>query len=318
MRRLLIIAIFLSLAVFGQGGAESQPPAPGPFKETHPPQEKAQSHQTVRQDDKRGTEEFPLFIKTIETESQKTEKDRDIKQHEKETATNWRLMLITGGLLLVAVFQLGFFYWQLNLMRESMQLSKTAANAALSAANAAEKQSQAVILAERAYVRISSCSPGIIFFEESPLACKLQIKNYGETPAHITDIVIQMRLLDRGQLLPEVPDYSRAKIYVYSASFLVRGESIFYNFFDKSITPKEIIKAIKDGEKVLCLYGFVDYTDVFGTRHRGSFGQNYYPANDSRENYTNDEIFKTRNNLTFLMQAGYNFDRPRKDGEGRS
>jgi hypothetical protein len=68
---------------------------------------------------------------------------------------------------------------------------------------------------------------------------------------------------------------------------------------------------------ILNLYGYVDYIDAFGNRHRGGFGQNYYLPYDSRKNYESDEAFTARSNLTFLMQDGYNYDRQRKDNEGR-
>lgn len=168
----------------------------------------------------------------------------------------------------------------------------------------------------RAYVRINSCSPGIIFYEQPRLACKLEIKNYGETPAHIIDIVIQTKISEVGQLLPAPPDFEGAKRYPCSNAFLVRGESIFYQFFDETI-PAEKIADIKDRKIILNLYGYVDYIDAFGNGHRGGFGQNYYQPHDNRENYPSDEAFKARNNLTFLMQSGYNYDCRRKDVEGR-
>lgn len=308
MRRFLIIAIFLSLTILGQGLAESQPPAPGPLKLSSPPQKPAKINQPERQDDKRGTEDFPLFIKKIETESQKTEKDRDTRQREKEAAVNRRLMLITGGLLLVAVFQLGFFAWQLSLMSDSMKLSKTAAEAALDAANAAEKQAGANMLATRAYVRVNSASPGVIFSEGKPIQCTFTVKNYGETPAHITDIVIKAEITPIGQLLPYPADYCGITRYPCSDAFLVRNDSLSYGFATENLLSADDLTDIENMKKTISLYGYVDYIDAFGKRHRGHYGQNYWKPNDNKG--------EGMSNLTFLMQRGYNYDRERTTDEG--
>ena len=145
----------------------------------------------------------------------------------------------------------------------------------------------------------------------SGFSCDLKITNHGETPAQITDIVIHYKILDGLQLLPDVPDYGSAKKYRFSHAFLVRGESISYNF-SEYISDDTIID-LQVGNKILSIYGYVDYIDAFNRSHRGGFGQNYYYFNDNRNHYTDDVAYIHRNNLTFLMQADYNFDRPRTD-----
>ena len=314
MRRLMILTLFFGLLFSSSFGyAESPKLTP---QQTNNHWEK-KGNQVTNHSDK-----IPVLNQTVDTDNSPHNCDHcadkipktTFWQKTSEDPISCYTFWLTLFTLVLAGSTIGLW---LSTRATGNDIEK-AATAAKRNAAAALQAAIANKLATRAYIRISSCSPGVIFSASSPLACKLEIKNYGETPAHITNIVIQMKIRDRDQQLPDIPDYSSAKIYVHSASFLVRGENIFYNFIDKTITPKEIIGDFKDGRKVLCLYGFVDYTDVFGDNHRGGFGQNYYPANDERENYPNDDVFKARNNLTFLMQTGYNYDRSRKDGEGRS
>ncbi len=53
------------------------------------------------------------------------------------------------------------------------------------------------------------------------------------------------------------------------------------------------------------LIGYVDYLDKFGGRHRGGYARKFAP-----------ELDGTDNNLIFVDQTGYNYDRSRKKGEG--
>ena len=54
-------------------------------------------------------------------------------------------------------------------------------------------------------------------------------------------------------------------------------------------------------------HGYVDYIDQFGQRHRGGYARVYDPRLDTEP---------SRNNLLFITQKGYNYDRLRKRGEG--
>ncbi len=73
---------------------------------------------------------------------------------------------------------------------------------------------------------------------------------------------------------------------------------------------------MKDYSSDLFIVGFVDYRDKFGTRHRGGYARKYAIAKDDRCSYDSDEAFLKRNNLIIVTESGYNYDRPRRRGEG--
>ncbi len=60
---------------------------------------------------------------------------------------------------------------------------------------------------------------------------------------------------------------------------------------------------IRDGTRQLHVVGYVDYIDQFGVRHHGGYARKY-----DRE---------PENNLVFVPERGYNYDRMRVRGEGR-
>lgn len=291
MHRLLIIAILLSLAILGQI-AESQQPAQKSIPPVATHSKNIDKENTKTEHPQKDTINFPSPVNLnisgrldIGTDANKQHKDTELsKWADPLNISTLLLSLVTLGLVILALRQL-----------------------------------RATHKTTRAYVRISSCSPGIVFFDRTfpppAIACKLDVKNYGETPAHITDIVIQAYISEPNQLLPYPPDFTTARRYKCSDAFLVRDQSLFYQFYDEPILNKATIADIKGEKVILNLYGYVDYIDAFGKRHRGSFGQNYYAAYDDSKEYTDDE-FSKRNNLTFLMQRGYNDDRERKKDEG--
>lgn len=320
------MAIFLSLAFLGHAGAESQPPI---LKVDKPESSSANNASHAIQ---QNTRNEPLFVEIVPSQQSEPNTTKEERYDQEMIATdrrmaNYTLYLVIGtsilavftGLLWFATYRLvkdskETSKRQAEEMKKSLAIAKQSADAALQAATANK-------LATRAYVRISSCSPGLALFDNHPIqsfavSCKLRIHNYGETPAHITDIVIKTCTEETYTPLPADPDYSTNTKFPFSHAFLVRGESIFYYKFPDEIS-KEIITTVKNGENALYIYGYVDYTDVFENRHRGGFGQRYHPPYDQSDSskYESDKAFKEPNNLVFLMQDGYNYDRPRKDGK---
>ena len=83
---------------------------------------------------------------------------------------------------------------------------------------------------------------------------------------------------------------------------MANGSAYFGDNF--SITPSEL-EQVKEGTLKLYLVGYVDYMDAFGERHRGGYARIYDPQPG------------LPNNLGFVTEDGYNYDRPRVEGEGR-
>jgi hypothetical protein len=165
---------------------------------------------------------------------------------------------------------------------------------------------------ERAYVKMSHLLPGVTF-EQDGLICRvkvqMRIKNYGRTPARVTDILLRSLWRPQGEPLPKTPDYQQSGENEAPKMFLVTGEEVF--------TPKETESIeftaadVKNGVKQLWLYGCVDYIDQFGQRHRAGYAMSYNPQLDQVGMGRNDV-----DNLVFETQDGYIYDRQRKRGEG--
>ena len=147
----------------------------------------------------------------------------------------------------------------------------------------------------------------------------LEIKNYGQTPARITDVIVLSKFLKDGESLPKDPHYTRTEGEAFPGAFLVK-EDHFFRLFTDHPNLRAIAALgspdIKSGSRQYFVYGYVDYIDMFGQRHRGGFARVYEPRVDRRDAYPSEEAFAERCNLIFMEQRGYNYDRPRKKGEG--
>ena len=151
---------------------------------------------------------------------------------------------------------------------------------------------------ERAYVKMSHPPPGLMF-NSSGCDVRITIKNDGVTPARITNAFVNLKIFNADERLPTPPLYEVPEREPVRA-FLVKEDII--NFTETfSITLEEFQAAPPNS--ILCVFGYVDYVDVFNVRHRGGYGRRYLPN-------------ATSNNLGFVSQAGYNYDRVRAPGEG--
>src|SRR5262249_1056269 len=137
----------------------------------------------------------------------------------------------------------------------------------------------------------------------------VSIKNYGRTPARVTDVVIKPVVVPRGDQLPTVPDYTVRPQHLKPKAFLVTDDEFFLDRHYR-ITPDEMSK-VKDLASDLYMIGYVDYTDQFDQHHRGGYARLYYPMVDLKSRYKTDEEFAQRNNLRVVAQEGYNYDRVR-------
>jgi hypothetical protein len=143
----------------------------------------------------------------------------------------------------------------------------------------------------------------------------IAIKNFGRTPAKITDILVKPIILPNGETLPTLPNYSRNRQPTRKA-FLVSQEEFYYS--EAYSISSEQMAAVKNTANNLYLIGFVDYVDQFEQRHREGYARRYYPMLDDRESghYKTDAGFATRNNLLYVTEEGYNYDRKRERSEG--
>ena len=83
-------------------------------------------------------------------------------------------------------------------------------------------------------------------------------------------------------------------------AFLVSNDSFL---FSSSIEiAASDMAGIRGGTRQLHVMGYVDYIDQFGQRQRGGYARRYDPS--------------STNNLIFVNESGYNYDRVRLPGEG--
>lgn len=234
--------------------------------------------------------------KPNEYENEKRQIERDSLKAEEKIADETeslaiytdRLASFTRILVGVGVIQIGVFVWQLILMTK-------ATSAAKKSADAAKTSAEAVMLSERAYVKMSHMEPGVMFIDDiTVITAKVLVKleNCGRTPASITDVHLRISRIAFADQLPETPDYGDS--IPIGCPFLVPGD--FVNV--------PTVRGVGDDQRRrIVVFGYVDYIDVFGVRHRAGY---------AREHVENIQ----GNNLVFVSAPGYNYDRPRKKSEG--
>ena len=77
---------------------------------------------------------------------------------------------------------------------------------AVIAANAAAQHTRTV---ERAYVKLSHAPPGLRTDDQGRFSVQISVKNFGTTPAKVSDILMQPIVLPNNQPLPRRPIYAR-------------------------------------------------------------------------------------------------------------
>jgi hypothetical protein len=177
------------------------------------------------------------------------------------------------------------------------------------------------IVVERAWVSISHHQPGVDISESTVTGAgeesfggwhtaisRFVIANTGNTPARITDISMGHHIgaLDAIPAPPTGPGTGEHAL-------LLKGDSI--------TDTREIQIRHTDREQLrltlrLWFLGCVDYIDAFNVRRRRGYARYYDPRIDAELSPHDELHWNRRNNLPFVTQAGYNYDRKREKGEG--
>jgi hypothetical protein len=188
------------------------------------------------------------------------------------------------------------------------------------------------VVIERAYLTLSHSPPGIKFSDDvialvddeqirnpaQNATVRIGIKNYGNTPASVSRILVQVIFTD--EQLPPTPQYDETFAKDIRVS-VVKTETVF----TRHNWPVDFsaIEKTKAGTIRLYVVGYVDYRDQFGERHRSGYARVFEPSIDQPDSYWKEsdrsfdhKAFDERNNLPFVTQSGYNYDRKRKRGEG--
>lgn len=132
-----------------------------------------------------------------------------------DTLAGFTLLLVIVGSL-----QLGLFFWQLRLMKQAtIDAGKSA--------EAAYKTAQNIEVSERAYVQISHMTPLEINPGLYRGRIQIRVKNFGRTPARITDELLNLGVFGKVDPLPERPDYKKMPDHAATKGFLLPGDEIF-------------------------------------------------------------------------------------------
>lgn len=303
----------LGLSINSASHAESQKelhnPTPSRGESGKPEQKNPSTSNKDPQQDERGTESRPFVVKGIPTEKTQQEAADDREERNKKALLDLDLNLYTGlqaiftvVLAVVAILQIVLFWDQLSLMRGALNASKSAADAAL-------EQAKAITQSERAYVKMSHYPPGLVQTPRSSgHEVRLQIKNFGNTPANVTRVVLDYKIIPHGEPLPAIPDFTHQK-EIRMASFLIREDEIS-DWYQIPLVADEVRCIKSESKGVLFIYGYIDYVDQFNSRYRAGYGRRYDPVQDDRPEDMTDDRYNQRNNLLYITDAGYNYDRP--------
>jgi hypothetical protein len=176
-------------------------------------------------------------------------------------------------------------------LQETIAISREAADAAKKSAEIAENT---LHITQMAYVDITDqqlsrplevgINPRILY----------EITNYGNTVAHITEII---NVVDIVSEFPIDPDYTKCK--VMSKNLPIRRNGIINKFatMDRPIDTDQI-NSIYNGTKFLGLWGTITYYDIFQKSFTIGYGVKYSP----------------RANL-FVLIDGYNYIKEHEEKE---
>ncbi len=235
----------------------------------------------------------PKIESAVEKDDAKTQKESDDPNNR---LADYTLMLVifTGGLV-------GTGLLTIMVMRNTDRTYSQQ----LAATHRANEHFQ---VTERAYVKMShetpTDRPALQWTEASDgFHVSVEVRNHGRTPARITDILLTYRVLPNGQEFPAPIPYVRHPDDIRrTRAFLVCDDS-FKAVATYRISPAEAAR-VGAQQAILIFYGYVDYIDQFGQRHRGGYGRQY-------------ALGTARNNLVYPDIATINYDRKRRLGEGR-
>jgi hypothetical protein len=203
------------------------------------------------------------------------------------------------------------------------------ASAAASMSDLMSRQLAAMRVIERAYVDMSHNPPGLEISSNivndpagTALAYKdvsvsVAIRNRGNTPAIVTDVLLQFLITN--EPLPTLPPYDHGRRSRVWMSVVKDSDFNVWQNTPISLEGIENIQRNKDGLQLFVI-GYADYIDKFGEHHRAGYGRRYHPETDNFSLYLDQRGephgFDQRNNLPFVTVPGYNYDRRRSQDEG--
>jgi hypothetical protein len=273
MRPILVVAFVLFAAC---ASAQSQPPSPGGGGEETKPQPKQTQPTQTQPGDTRGSESNPIIVRSIRSESESAENQQD-RDGEK---ANRRYSL---WLSVITTLVLGFQIWllvrqndiigkqsaimegqrtaadkQSSYMREGLEHTKTAADAAKESANTAR---DALVLTQRGRLSVESAKAEFRKFNEGPpirLHVTIVFRNVGPTLVTVTESMFDS-VFGHPDDLPDKWEFDRES---RKEDFPVAQGDTFEQIKWLPFASEADILRFKDGKDLVFLFGYAKYTNI--------------------------------------------------------
>lgn len=280
--KLLCVLTLLALVLTIDSASHAQNPTPSSRIEIQPGQKKLTDPKQQPTNDERGTENIPLVIKGIPSQKTQLEAKEGREQYDIKMAldreltsyTGWQA-LFSGILIGVGILQLGLFFWQLKMIRESLTDTKIAAEAAKVSANAALEEATAITLSERAYVfakiivvneRNLNPPNGEQFVQDGAA----EFWNHGKTPAIILNMVIEKHISD------EPPFHMPPLGWQFNEGLVIAAGNGYRLPIKIQLTDEET-RAVSTRAKKLYCFGLVQYKDILNNERKTGYCWEYAP-----------------------------------------
>lgn len=270
---------------------------PGPAIESHAASQSENSQGT--------TEQSPFHVRIVQSKEEATNTEarehstsqreqEDLKAQIRSADAAEKQVVLTGWAVAISFIGILGLFCTLRLTRSSVQQ-------ATRAADAANANTASLILAERAYVKMSILDPGVQWRDDDrQFYVKVEVKNFGRTPATVTDTRVYASIREHGDLLPTEFPYPPRGEEARHTGFLVPDEDFpFEKHFPMAKNSPRL-----DSSKRLWIFGHVDYI-ALGNRYRFGFARLYEPV-----------LNGGKRNVMTVTEGRYDFDRERKPGEG--
>jgi hypothetical protein len=274
-------AAWIALAVLVAYGslADSNPPVPTPVEKSSPVQKATQNKGRSANQDQRGTEDRPLWVRIVGVpvvemqggpEAQQKPTETTNKENNSPTlyggfaADAWTA-LFTLGLFLVGGATAIVFLCQTRVIGRQVNEMVRATNANVG-----------IAVAQLLPSHLNFGDMGVADLRAKIQSPKIEarVRNYGNTFAVPK---FQSLKIICANTLPDEPEYAPVLPIPFAGMVLETGQEWpFVESSDRQFFSTEEIDAIESGAKFLWVYGFIGYQDFLGTYHERRFCQRLY------------------------------------------
>jgi hypothetical protein len=287
--------MFAILCLFANSTiVKSEPPFPTPTKTSNEPKNYPKGQNYTANNQQQIADHLTSSDNSAIAQQTKPPTNDKSDKKDSNTTINWWIAVFTAVLALAAVAQFFTTLIQLRRLRQTVEVTKEAANAAKKSADATERTVLTMQATAQRQLRAYVCVPGAIIkmlkkTDGTYAHVVLTYKNAGQTPGHDirTWIALHIAEYPLNKVLVQPPQDAKYSPFIISPG----SEQFLPN--EIRITPEQLpvfgtIKA------TLYVYGEILYRDVFGierfTNYRllyggdeGTFGAGLRPDLEGNE-----------------------------------